>query len=410
MPSPSTPEPSKTDQRGVSRRAALASAGLLLAGGTGCIGRLRDRLNPRTYHSDAIVGKPPSPWPTLAHDARRTASRPDGPTLDGGASVTRIAPSSHFTNVPPSLAGDSIVAAVEANEDAPVQNGFVAVDIQDGRQWTDHREKALAAPAILGETAILTSAGSTKAVDVKSGEPRWEYAVGTGHSAPTVVSESVYVGGKRLVALDAVTGELQWRSTDVPKWPGRTAATEETIFASADSKLYALDVADGSVQWSTQLRAGTYDAPVVGEEVVVVTESDSTLRGIDRADGTARWSVSLAQASQDAPAIADGAVYVVDDTADALRSFDAASGAERWQTDLGPIVSHRPAVAGDVVYVRTARGPRGIAVVETATGDVRRIIEISVAPTSSVAIGDDALVFTGQSEAGDYGVYRLSQS
>lgn len=405
MSLPSTATDSATKQ--VTRRAVLASGSLLVVGTTGCVGKIRDRFDPRTYHSDATLGEPPEPWPTLAQDARRTSSRSEQTALAENPTVTRVAPSGSFTHIPPTLAGDAIFAAVETNDESPVQNGFVTIHVESGRRWDDPREKSVTAPAVQGSTVILTSAGLTKALDRKSGEPHWEYAVGTGHSAPTVVDEMVYIGGKHLVALDAVTGERRWQSTDVPKWPGRTAATTDTVFAAGESKLYAVAAADGAVQWTAPLGAGTYDTPVVGEQVIIVTESDSTLRGIDRTDGSVRWTVELGKASQNAPAIANGRVYVVDESADALRSFDAASGNEYWQLNLGPVVSHRPAIGGDAIYVQSTRDPNGLAVVDAETGEIRRTVPLPVSPASGVALANESVFFVGQSEGNGYGVYQV---
>lgn len=403
--------PSSTDHktgRRLTRRAALASGSLLFAGSAGCISRAQEQLDPRTYHNDAILGESAAPWPTLAQNSNRTGHRATPTTLSEEPTVTRVAPSSGFVHTPPALAGKTVFAAVHTNDQSPIENGFVAADIDSGHRWFDQREKAPATPTVVGETVFLTSAGVTRAVNRERGELHWEYPVGTGHSAPTVVGEIVYVGSKHLVALDAITGERKWRSSDIPKWPGRTAATPQTVFAASGSQLSALEPADGAVRWTAPLAVGTYDTPVVDEEVIVVTESDSTLRCINRSDGTVRWSASLDKHSQTAPAIADGRLYMIDDSNDMLRSFDAISGDEHWQTNLGPIVSHRPAIGDNSLFVQYTGESGDVAVVNAKTGEIQRIITIPVGVASSFALADDGVFFVGEENSGEYGVYLLS--
>ena len=52
-----------------------------------------------------------------------------------------------------------------------------------------------------------------------------------------------------------------------------------------DSKLYALAVQDGSVQWAFQTGAGIYSNPLVNNNVVYIASLDKTLYKIDLETG-----------------------------------------------------------------------------------------------------------------------------
>lgn len=248
-------------------------------------------------------------------------------------------------------------------------------------------------------------------MDRRTGERRWSYAAGTGHTAPTVVDEAVYVVRKRLLALDAVTGERRWRADEVPEYVGTVAATPDTVYAENDGTLYALEPADGAVRWECSLEQGTYVTPVVEGEMVFVAGSDGLLQAI-RTDGTKEWSRVIA-GNQAAPAVAHGTVYVVADSGGTLFALDAATGTERFRTDLGPAVDHRPAVGGDAVYVLGYDDGRSLFVVNAETGAVRRTVPLwrpntaSVDTNMGVSLADDAVFMTGE-RGGRAGVFRVS--
>lgn len=398
------------------RREALATGAIAgLAGLAGCLDSVRDRLDPRTYHSDAVLGRPPEPWPTLGHDARRTGTReaatelPDEPTIervgDGGGS---------FFDVPPAIDEEAVYAALHDQRiDGEYGRAFVATGL-DGeehwrRAWTDTSAPAL--PTVHGETAFLSRAGRTVAVDRRTAEPRWEYAAGIGGVPPTVVGETVYVVRERLLALDAVTGEQRWQADDVPEYLETVAATSESVYAESDGGLYALSPADGSVQWERSLEQGTYATPVVGEEVILVAGSEGLLQAVGR-DGTERWQ-RVVEGNQSAPALANGVVYVIADKGGILHALDAATGERHFRTDLGVAVDHRPAVGGDAVYaIGTDDRGRALYVVDAATGDVRRTVPLSgpdnpsVETNGGVSLADEAVYLTSD-HSDNWGVFRL---
>ena len=302
--------------------------------------------------------------------------------------------------------------ALHDNGPEEYRYAFTATERGAGERWRVSWEesKAPAPPTVHGETAFLTRAGETVAVDRQTGEPRWSYAAGIAPAAPVVVDETVYVVRKRLLALDAVTGELRWKADDVPEYMETVAATSGTVYAASDGILHALDPADGSVRWTAELEQGTYATPVVGDAQVFVAGSDGLLQAVGK-DGTERWSQAV-PGNQSAPAYADGTVYAVADTGDYLDAYDAETGDRRFRTGLGPTVDHKPAVGGDAIYLLGYDDGAALFVVDATSGDIRRTVPLdgpntpAVDTNAGVSLADGAVYLTGERGDGS-GLFRV---
>ena len=413
--------PSTDGSNPISRRAALAAGVTAAASLSGCttLRELRQTYySARTYHSDAELGDPPEPWPTLAHDARRTGHRETAPDIAEEPTVDRVGPGGgEFRDNAPAVTPEAVYATTVRYGDDERTRGFVATG-RDGeswweRQWADGNIPAT--PTVHGETALLTRAGTTLAVDRRTAEPRWEYAAGSDEGVPTAVGETVYLSGRRLLALDGVTGEHRWTADGVPNPPGPLAATEGSVFAESDGTLYAVDATDGSVRWEQSVPKSTYDTPVVGDSVVAIMGSDGLLQGIPRTDDADRWQRQV-PGGQVAPAIADGRVFAIGDMHDRLVAFDARTGETDWRVPLGPTVDTRVAVGGDTVYAMgydETVEEDALFCVDVASGDVRRKLplrtagdEALVTEGTGVALADDGVLFPAAVDR-EFGIYRL---
>jgi outer membrane protein assembly factor BamB len=397
--------------RPITRRAALAAGAVAAStalAGCGGVDELRDAIDPRTYHSDAQLGDPPEPWPTPGHDALRTGYRGSETTLPESPTIERVGPGGgDFYEGPPAVDGDAVYAAVHTQAEPEYARAFVATGRNGESRWRrDWSESsAPAPPTVHGETAFLTRAGRTVAVDRRTAEVRWEYAAGTSPSTPTAVGDRLYLGGRSLLALDGVTGERLWRADAVPNHAGELAATADTVFAASDGSLFALDAADGSVRWDVDLEQASYAGPVVGGDAIGLMGSDGLLQVRSRADGGDRWSVQFDGAAQAPPAITDGVVYAVDEEPYACRAYDAASGEELWDTDLGVGSEDRPAVDPETVYVPNQDT---LDLLDRGSGEIRRRIGLDLDSFSqhAIALADDAIFLVARRN-GEGGVYRV---
>ena len=405
----------------IGRRAALAAGAAAASSLAGCtsvreLRRLYD--DPHTYHSDAALGDPPEPWPTLGHDSRRTGARETAPAISDEPTIERVgAGGGEFRDNAPAVTPDAVYATTVNYGENDRTRGFATTG-RDGDSWWDRQwadGDLPATPTIHGETALLSRTGTTVAVDRRTAEVRWKYTAGSDEGVPTAVGETVFVPDRRLLALDGVTGERRWAADELPNPPGPVAATDSTVFAESDGTLYAVDAADGSVRREESVPEPGYDAPVVGDAVVAMMGSDGLLQAVPRTDEAERWQRQV-PGGQVAPSIADGRVLAVSDTNDSLLAFDAYTGETEWTVSLGPTVDTRVAVGGETAFVMgydESVEEDSLFCVDTASGEIRRTVSLRTAADeplategTGVALAEDSVLFPAGVD-GEYGIYRL---
>jgi len=171
-----------------------------------------------------------------------------------------------------------------------------------------------------------------------------------------------YEGGIR--ALDAERGDERWRF-DTDRWMQSVpVARDDAVYALAngggEGYVYELDASDGTERWSQALDS----EPVAGLSVVDGTVYVGTIGGelvaMDR-DGDQRWRHDLQLSVWDPPAVVDGTVYVTGNTATirnstpgrptTLYALDEETGRESWRYEIGQVDASPPAVADGTVYV-----------------------------------------------------------
>lgn len=178
------------------------------------------------------------------------------------------------------------------------------------------------------------------AVDLATGAALWEYPVDSSvHGTPAVADGVVYAGTLRgtLYALDARTGDLLW---DRPVEPAPGPENQRVY------SYYSPAVADGTVFWAYQTRFGP------GAQGLLVA--------LDPATGASRWEAPMTGStmSDGTPAVADGRVYVGNQTADRVLAYDVATGARLWTSSavLGGWQDAAPMTAGGRVYIGSGNG------------------------------------------------------
>ena len=146
-------------------------------------------------------------------------------------------------------------------------------------------------------------------------ERRWQAGVGRGlgrkylRIAPKVLADRVYAadGYGTVVALDRFSGRRIWTaSVGEPDnrpflkiWDRRDpsfltggvgAGDGNVLVGTTRGEVIALDAADGSEQWRTQLSSEVLAPPTGDDGVVMAQTSDGRLIALESADGTTRWS------------------------------------------------------------------------------------------------------------------------
>jgi outer membrane protein assembly factor BamB len=227
--------------------------------------------------------------------------------------------------------------------------------------WTHEFQSGVTGVTVGVETVYATIGGSVIAVGT-DGTGQWRVDV-SAQGGPVVVDGTIYVvspqimspSDSSILALDASDGSQRWRNHKihpiVVNITARLAVVDDVLYVADRNCVYAVDVADGSVDFAFR---GTADevfqlGPAVADGILYVggnKPEDGVMYALDAADGSERWRTELDQPIRP-PAVADGTVYV--SSRGGIHALDAADGNERWSFDQN--ISTAPAVVNGTVYV-----------------------------------------------------------
>ena len=212
----------------------------------------------------------------------------------------------------------------------PFASGYpgavVAVSLATGKElWRGPDPVVDAAVAVsAGLAYIMGKDGAFHALDAATGHEQWKAALSTRGgcaSAPIVRDDTVYVtghadatpgdstkpAGDYLVALDAITGQERWRYHPVaPDAPlqnvclGQPVVSADTVFASENLFLYAVNRATGKEHWkpleirrpSEGRERGVELHGLVDADTVLVGMTSEYLMAIDKTTGRVAWDLA----------------------------------------------------------------------------------------------------------------------
>ena len=170
---------------------------------------------------------------------------------------------------------------------------------------------------------------------------------------PLQVGDTVYIGtaDNRVFALDATTGEKQWRfDTGHSIW-GQPAYRDGILFVtSMDRTLRALDAVSGEELWQVPFAGAIASGPVLNDDLAYVSDFDSQIHALKIQSGEEAWAAPANNWVWGSPAYADGVVYYADVEGNVF-AVDSMTGAAIWQQKTPGAVQTSPVVAGDIVYV-----------------------------------------------------------
>ncbi|NKB87105.1 MAG: PQQ-binding-like beta-propeller repeat protein [Acidobacteria bacterium] len=259
---------------------------------------------------------------------------------------------------------------------------------------------------------------------------RWRQEIGTGYSG-IAVAEGVAVtlaaegGTDSVVALDAGTGDVAWRSSLGTAFKGREGAVDGStstpaiadgiVFAvGGEGVLVALDLLDGTERWRIDF-VDRFGAPVphwgfagspliVGEVVIAGTggEDGMAMAAFDRTTGELRWRAGEDLISYQSPVLAPDRTTVIAAGDERIFGLDSETGAIRWEREhgsanfFGRIVN--PVLLDEGRMLLTGRGGDSVATTtEAATGEgvvwESRFLKNNYA--TPVLIGDNVFGYSG---------------
>ncbi|MCP3733968.1 PQQ-like beta-propeller repeat protein [Sphingomonas sp. RP10(2022)] len=262
--------------------------------------------------------------------------------------------------------------------------GQLALGESPSRSWQasvnggSNRERLGAAPVIAeNKLFVVDVQAQLHAFAADTGAKLWTATVSSGdENRPARFGGGVsYDGGKvfatdgvgDVVAVNAADGKEVWRAK--PGGPLRgapTVANGSVYVLSQDNQIFALDQADGKVQWA---QSGTLEtqgvfgvaAPSASQGTVVAGFSSGELNAYRYENGRVLWGDALSRTSittsvsslsdiDAAPVIDNGRVFAVGQGG-RMVSLDLATGQRLWEQNFAGIST--PWIAGDWLFVVT---------------------------------------------------------
>lgn len=195
----------------------------------------------------------------------------------------------------PAVSGNNLVVPYSSGE-------VMGFDIAKGEPlWSDAVTQAtrtmalsslsdVAASPVIADGIVYASgvSGRTIAVDLKSGERKWDQNVGSAHT-PVVSGNALFLVDldDRAAALDRLTGKPLW-STQLPvvstkskrsHWAGPVLAGGQLWFVSSVGEMVTVDPQSGQVATPRKIGDPAFMSPVVASGTMVVVSGIGTLSG-----------------------------------------------------------------------------------------------------------------------------------
>jgi outer membrane protein assembly factor BamB len=217
-----------------------------------------------------------------------------------------------------------------------------------------------------GDFIVATGTGRAAATGADSGEEIWAVDLGAGVRRSIALEDGIaYFGldGGEVVALSETDGSERWRvdlaTSGAISTPtvanGMVYAAVGVGDVASDRRLVALDAATGAIQWTyvSPLNEILY-SPAVVDGIAYVVGHDQHVVALDATTGALRWSVAIYGVLEAVPVVTDGVVYVAANDR-AVIALDATTGDELWRVAIGG-VPWSPAVTGGFLLIGTNAG------------------------------------------------------
>lgn len=208
----------------------------------------------------------------------------------------------------------------------------------------------------------------------------WSVSVGDGTDdqylrlAPKAVGDTVFIADRagEVMAVDLRSGEVRWdQDVEVPIAGGPGAGEGLVLLGTREGEVVALSDADGSSLWTAQVSSEVLAEPRVSSGIVVARTVDGKLFGIDAATGNRLWSYDrqvpvLTLRGTSAPIIVRDLVIAGFDNG-GLVALELRTGKVAWEatvaqpsgrTDLERMVDldADPVMFDDTLYVASYQG------------------------------------------------------
>jgi len=199
-----------------------------------------------------------------------------------------------------------------------------ALDADSGvLQWTfETGHRVWATPLIVSDIVYIGAMDRhLYALDLHTGEVIWEFKrEGAFGGTPVLRDGTLYLGAFDNVfyAIEAETGSERWHFEGQDWFWGSPAASDDTVFAvDIQGRVYAFDVASGEQRWQTSLVTDQNDpvpvraGPTLDEASgqLFVSAESGTLYALDAAEGSMNWRSAADGRGLSDPVTSESLIY-----------------------------------------------------------------------------------------------------
>jgi eukaryotic-like serine/threonine-protein kinase len=221
--------------------------------------------------------------------------------------------------------------------------------------------------------------GVIYALDKQTGKPQWMFstfgavlgertydAADYFHSKPLKADNLLYVGSGdgRLYALNIADGTVRWtfKANNIIH-TSPVLHNDKVIFGSSDGFLYAINKVNGDLVWKFKSAGHRYfpagemqGSPVVSQGLVFIGSRDYNLYAVEANEGYGYWNKAFPQGWATALTATDSVLYAGTSDDKLFLALDPSTGKELWRFEAKFNIFGPAAVGSSSVYVGTQMG------------------------------------------------------
>ena len=236
----------------------------------------------------AALSAPPVGSPIIAGDTVVAALQPQGIAayrLSSGAEAWRA-----------DLVADWPIAADDDLVFVSTRDAIHALRLSNGEEvWRTKTGQMTAPPLVDSGWVVAATVGSLATFGAADGSLVWRRELSTVEYPPVIDGDLLIVPlmDEALVALQLKTGETKWE-TALGGRPGAPLAVGGKVYVSAtDKQFYAIDADSGRLDWPRRVGAAPRGRAVADERYLYFVALDNVLRALDRGHGALKWMRGL---------------------------------------------------------------------------------------------------------------------
>lgn len=228
----------------------------------------------------------------------------------------------------------------------------------------DNRSFPMGSPALANETFYqVTGDGTLHAINIATGDTRWKYNLGSQkEQVPAIQDGLIYISGSGETAALSRAGDVNWtQSYDFTSSP--VVKDEDLYFFGdtgydTDQGVYALDINDGSVQWSRDIGSLSYEGTrnLAVDTDTVYANTDTAIYAFNRSNGKKKWQTQFDGSGE--ICVSENHVFAVgkDSSAGAIIALTKDTGEKRWKEIVTSPIMTEPIISGTKLYFGAGDG------------------------------------------------------